>query len=442
MTRVLALAFVALFALCGVAQAQVCQVPVIFANGSGGTVSPDANDLNANFAALQNCLIPATTTSLGLVQPDGSTITVSGQGVISAVAGLLVPGDIRSIPGLGTFFSNAGLAGVFSGTSAQNWEQELGVFVTDRGTNIQGIAKMNAIVGTEVFGGGGTGPGNRGAIWGTLNQVGPTSGRGPGNCCLFNTAIQAYNKVDVGNTAGNELDYAGMVSIMSVDGGAASNALGVGSAEFDVNISTGSVVPTRTGILIDSGGIGGGVGGIRGSVFDAAISIAADYSGSASWKNGIVFGNPNGVWPFATDSILMGAFGSGSMPASVGIYLGNVTFSEAAIQTPGFTVTPTGDVQVMDADVNILGFFAGTTSALRLKASGASAFIASTNTTGSSFQGLGLQGTGVEIDASGGGAIVLSGGPLDLSGVVNGGTATNYVCVDSAKHVVIQAGAC
>lgn len=82
----LALALLCLLAIGGVhaAQAQVCQVPWTFNNGSGGTFQPDANQLNANFAALQKCLLPATTTSLGLVQPDGTTITVNGQGVISA----------------------------------------------------------------------------------------------------------------------------------------------------------------------------------------------------------------------------------------------------------------------------------------------------------------------------------------------------------------------
>ena len=57
-------------------------MPSIFVNGPGNFI--DANQLNANFAALEKCLVPATTTSLGLVQPDGKTITVNGQGVISA----------------------------------------------------------------------------------------------------------------------------------------------------------------------------------------------------------------------------------------------------------------------------------------------------------------------------------------------------------------------
>ena len=57
-------------------------MPNIFVNGPGNLI--DANQLNANFAALEKCLVPATTTSLGLVQPDGKTITVNGQGVISA----------------------------------------------------------------------------------------------------------------------------------------------------------------------------------------------------------------------------------------------------------------------------------------------------------------------------------------------------------------------
>ena len=61
----------------------MCQVPWIFTNGSGGSFQPDANQINADYAALQKCLVPATTTSLGLVQPDGVTITVNGQGVIS-----------------------------------------------------------------------------------------------------------------------------------------------------------------------------------------------------------------------------------------------------------------------------------------------------------------------------------------------------------------------
>ena len=86
MIRSLALALLSLLAFAGIdtARAQVCQVPWIFTNGSGGSFQPDANQINADYAALQKCLVPATTTSLGLVQPDGVTITVNGQGVISA----------------------------------------------------------------------------------------------------------------------------------------------------------------------------------------------------------------------------------------------------------------------------------------------------------------------------------------------------------------------
>ena len=85
MIRALALAALALLALAGSSQAQVCQVPWHFVNGPGNFI--DANQVNANFAALEKCLVPATTTSLGLVQPDGITITVNGQGVISSAAG-------------------------------------------------------------------------------------------------------------------------------------------------------------------------------------------------------------------------------------------------------------------------------------------------------------------------------------------------------------------
>jgi hypothetical protein len=87
MMRALALALLSLLALAGVnaAQAQVCQVPWTFSNGPQYGI--DANQINANFAALQKCLVPATLSSLGLVRPDGNTITVNGQGVISTVGG-------------------------------------------------------------------------------------------------------------------------------------------------------------------------------------------------------------------------------------------------------------------------------------------------------------------------------------------------------------------
>ena len=64
MMRALGLAFLVLLALAGGARAQVCQVPIIFVNGPGNLI--DANQLNANFAALEKCLVPATTTSLGI----------------------------------------------------------------------------------------------------------------------------------------------------------------------------------------------------------------------------------------------------------------------------------------------------------------------------------------------------------------------------------------
>jgi hypothetical protein len=78
------IALVLLWCAPAAAQNQPCPVPWIFTNGSGGTFQPDANQVNQNFAAIEACLLPATTTSLGIVQPDGVTITVNGQGVISA----------------------------------------------------------------------------------------------------------------------------------------------------------------------------------------------------------------------------------------------------------------------------------------------------------------------------------------------------------------------
>jgi hypothetical protein len=84
--RLIWAALFALLALSAPAAAQnfPCPVPWTFTNGSGGTFQPDANQMNQNFAAVEACLLPATPNSLGIVQPDGLTITVNGQGVISA----------------------------------------------------------------------------------------------------------------------------------------------------------------------------------------------------------------------------------------------------------------------------------------------------------------------------------------------------------------------
>jgi hypothetical protein len=86
MTRYLWIIALVLAVLAAPAAAQnfPCPVPWTFTNGSGGSFQPDANQVNQNFAAIEACLLPATPGSLGIVQPDGVTITVNGQGVISA----------------------------------------------------------------------------------------------------------------------------------------------------------------------------------------------------------------------------------------------------------------------------------------------------------------------------------------------------------------------
>jgi hypothetical protein len=315
--------------------------------------------------------------------------------------------------------------GSFTGSAIAPFTQFVNISLTDTGTSVSGISKINAETVKLSFGGAGTGPGNRNALWATLTLTGPT---GYNTCCLFNSAGFSWTDIKVGNTTPTALDYNGDTALMEMEGSSIANV--VNGLETDVDLGGTSSAVVRVGHLID---IGGGTvpPTIRGSAYDAAISLSMDNgtSSSAAWKNGLVLGNVNGAWPFASDSKIITTYG-GAGPADTGIDLSAITFTTAAIKTPNFQVSANGRISATPGvDGQPLGFFAGLTKGLRIQTDSTAAYVAATDPSGiSSFQNLVLQASAISFSPQTPGQPVTSSAPLKMQVYTFAALTALYTC--------------
>jgi hypothetical protein len=216
----------------------------------------------------------------------------------------------------------------------------------------------------------------------------------------------------------NALDYNGTSTLLELEGSSLANA--VNALEVDVDLGGTSSTLSRVGMLIEVGG-GTVVPTVRGTNFDAAISMAMDnaITGTGpSWKNGIVYGNPNGKWPFAADSQLIGAYGAAGN-AGFGINWTNVAFAVSAIATPGFNLMPNGEVTNAILDPGPQAMFVGTNYAVQVSTDVNSAYVSGRNSANTGFAPLTMQGTSINLTPQGGTTKILNI-PGSCSGLASG----------------------
>jgi hypothetical protein len=94
---------------------------------------------------------------------------------------------------------------------------------------------------------------------------------------------------------------------------------------------------------------------LQGAELDCALEIGAYGVGTGQWRQGIVFSQIHGLFGVSTNGTLIGCDGS---PHTVlnGIDWSQLTFSNVAIATPGFSVNGQGDVasRFLKTGVNVL----------------------------------------------------------------------------------------
>ncbi len=206
-------------------------------------------------------------------------------------------------------------------------------------TNLIGLSVEHAVSANH--------SGGREAIQGYTAIVG-TPSVAPGSAGYVGVQGQCRCSANLTGTAGVYTNYKGTVfggnSNVFTSAGATFLTL-INGHEFDVTLSTGASAADKFGISV----VQGNNDATRGTYDDAAISIQNQSGAGTTWTRGLSFGGYAHLWPFATDSILIGAQvrqvpSVGTAPALNGIDFSSVTFSSHAIKTPGFTVTSSGPV--------------------------------------------------------------------------------------------------
>lgn len=176
------------------------------------------------------------------------------------------------------------------------------------------IGKINAFYVNNTFAAG-AGEGQRASIFGKLTQNGAAAWTSLNY--QYNTGIWSWVLVNQGNTtvgqAPNYMGYAGLVEI----GGTNTRANNVVGMEIDVNLGPTVVVGNRIGYLAS---IGAGTFGAptRATSFDGGYALGRATSNEATWKYGYMVRGPDGVWPFANDSILYGGLGASNSAVPMG----------------------------------------------------------------------------------------------------------------------------
>lgn len=227
------------------------------------------------------------------------------------------------------------VSGIYKGIGSHVMEQLADIELTDTGTNKISFAKINALTVKNAFGGVGSGEGNRNAIFGWLRQAGATPYSDP--AYHFHTAIFGWTDIHASD-AKNAADYYAFGGLTEINNPVVAG--GVKGAEFDTSIKAGASTPYHATLTVDLVNNHA----VRGSNFDAAIAIGRDASTLATYKNGVVFGDPNGPWPFASDSTLIGT--SGIAIVDNGIDLSALRCATACLKLPGLTADGNGNLSV------------------------------------------------------------------------------------------------
>lgn len=116
----------------------------------------------------------------------------------------------------------------------------------------------------------------------------------------------------------------------------ATNQGGILGVEINTYIESGASATSKIGMRVTNVA----PDAVRGATEDVGYQLCAPFGSTPGWQMGFMFGsnqdplNPNELWPFASDSTIIGTCLAGTgLPANIGIDWTQVTFTDAAIKT-------------------------------------------------------------------------------------------------------------
>jgi hypothetical protein len=321
----------------------------------GGTLSISSGGTGATSS-------PTARTNLGLgtlATQNGSSVAITGGDFSGGTLGSTTPltsaiSKHFSAPSQTTIFStaaaNAWLYGnsAISGNTTENNTFFSGYQINDNVVDtasqplIDAFKVEDQLTSTSVKGG-------RIAIQGIM-RISTTTANAGANAFYVSVEGDTTAAASDGGTSGTPMG--------SIDGGefginmfSAPNYANAFGEEVGVNVDAASSVQFKSAISVELGSLDA----TRGSGFDAALKFNLGGTGavlSPGWANGIAFGDAGHRWPFASDSNLITAvpdtLNNSGIPlvAGTGLDFSKVLFSNNAIETPGFVVTPFGGLQI------------------------------------------------------------------------------------------------
>lgn len=202
-----------------------------------------------------------------------------------------------------------------------------------------GNAKVDGENVTMFFGGSSV-TGGRHALEATAILAATTNASNPDRNYVGVAAVSVASVTDGGVLPATPMGAVfGVNPVGRLEAGA-TGFLNVSAGEFNTKIAAGASALVKTGIQIvsESGDA------VQGTQYDAALSLS-NMAGAVGWKNGILFSPANGADPVATSGSLISV--SGSATVNKGIDFGSYSFTTSAIETPGFSVGPTGNVSII-----------------------------------------------------------------------------------------------
>ncbi len=382
--------------------------------GIGNGAHATCNFPNPNLSGppfVDNCPLPASRLSNVLIGP-GLTLT-----------------------GTATIHQTETLTGSPGGPSFPNI-----LDLTDNNLVIPGLAFMTGWSFTDNFGGS-SATGGRQAFQAVANQISVTSSSNTFRSYVAGTFLAKSSVGDGGTnlTSDPRGNYFALNPYFLLQSGATN----VGSAtggEVNSIVLSGATLKYKSLWNL----VGGGGDAIQGNTWDDMLALS-NQSGSVGHKTGILIGDMNGDWPISSTGTVMGVYSTGGIgTAANGIDFNppgtlGISFSGCAFRSKGFSAC----INSIDGAMNTAGTYPISASfqySLTDNLSNSFHEMNFVNDDTAATQSFSfIQKTGASA-----GTTVLAIGPtglVTLPGITTG-TATNFVCSDASKNLIIKATAC
>lgn len=309
---------------------------------SVSTIESDITEINNDIAALEGSVstletqMPsiATTTTAGTVKPDGTTITITDDGTITAVGG----------GGGGT--GDVTAAGDNTFTGSNTFQQAITLHASSSGQLLNLVDQYSTVIGMVMAGNSG------GLRFNTMSTAEPfllSTSSSAGNTVYFlnQASVHSGNGITITTTSATDITIAAEVNQQDVDElGNELNELSSTVTSLESTVSTletampsiattaktGTVKPDGTTITITDDGTISAVGGGSGSTPENMVTTDTDQNitGMKNFYNGFTISNNGG---FPREIINVSTVNDSAIKfEGADIYCGNTGSSNAGIR--------------------------------------------------------------------------------------------------------------